>query len=328
MSDDPPAFGRVVAALPTPFDERGRLDRSALGHLVAYFAERELSGVALLTEAGEGAFLLPDERRAVIEHVAEKASGQIPFWVQVSDPWTRSAVEAAQHAEKSGAAGLLLSLPQLPAVGYAELYRHVDRIAKSTEGPLLLVAGPGELVSGLAPEEQATLAKHPRLGGVFVAEGGPSVLRAWGRRFEGRGEVLGASSFELLETSKAGATGVICALAVLAPDPARAMIDGLRQGDVKTLEQLAKRMRPAVKRLGPPRPPEDRGGMERWAERIARRPLDGGRVRPLAPPSLLKEGLRLQGHRLKAFVRPPQSQVSDEERERLKVLLRDCGLLG
>jgi 4-hydroxy-tetrahydrodipicolinate synthase len=290
--------------------------------------ERALSGLALLTEVGEAAFLEGTERRTLVERVAKRAEGKLPFWVQIGEAWTRSAVEAAQHAEQTGAAGLLLALPRLPGIGYAELYRHVDRVARATSAPLVLVARPADIVTSLAPEEQGTLAKHLRLAGVFVAEGGAGSVRSWARRFEGRGEIWTPSSFELTETAKAGATGVLCTLATLAPDPAKAMIDGMKSGDMSLLRQLEKRMRPVLRRMGPPRPPEAAGGVERLAERIAGRPLDGGRLRPLTPPALLKEGLRLQGHRLKAFVRPPQPQISDEEREKLKSLLRASGLLA
>lgn len=322
-------FGRILAALPTPFDERGKFDAKAMDLLVAYFADRRMSGFAVLTEAGEGAFLESSERRAVVERVARRAEGKRPFWVQISEPWTRGAVEAAQHAEGLGAEGLLIGLERLPGVGYPEMYRHLDRLGQAVTTRLVLVVRPGDLVSGLAPEEQATLGQHPRLSGVFLAEGyAPTASRAWTKRLEGRGEVLGACSFEIVDSAKSGVSGVVCALALLAPEPARAMMDGFSRGELDGLAKLRRRMAPAVDQLGPPRPDESRGGVERLAERIARRSLDGGRLRPWAPPGLLKEGLRLQGHRLNTFVRPPQPQVTSKERERLKSLMKACGMLG
>lgn len=328
MSAASPSFGRVLGALPTPFDERGRIDGAAVDHLVGYLGDRGLGGLALMTEVGEAAFLEPMERRQVVDRVAARASGRIPFWVQVNEIWTRAAVDAARHAEEAGAAGLLLGLPRLPDVGYPELYRHLDRLGRAVSAPILLMARPGDLISALAPEEQATLAQHPRLAGIVLAERAPPHGRAWTRRFEGRGEVLVASTFELFEAARFGAVGAVCALSILAPEPARAMVEATRSGDLEAVRKLERRLRPALDRLGPPRSQEAQGSVERLAERIARRSLDGARLRPLAPPALLKEGLRLQGHRLKTFVRPPQPQLTDGERERLKGLLKGCGLLA
>lgn len=329
MSEGSTAFGRLLAALPTPFDERGRTDEPALDHLVGYFSERDVSGLAILTEVGEAAFLETSEQRAIVERVARKAGQKKPFWVELGQAATRAAVEAARHAEDNGAEGLLLALPSLPDVGYSEAWRHVDRVGRASGLPIRLVVRPGDLPSQLAPEEQSTLVKHPRLGGVFVGEGGASPARAWARRVEDtKGEVLGACSFEVLETGKSGVTGVVCALSVLAPEPARTMLDAVQRGEADAPRRIHKRMKPAIDRLGPPRPADAQTGVERFAERIARRPLNGGRRRPLAPPGLVKEGLRLQGHRIKAFVRPPQPQVTEEDRERLRALMKACGMLG
>ena len=327
-TSNPSAPEAPIAALPTPLDERAAVDVSALDHLVSYFAERALGGLAVLTEAGEGGFLEPAEQRLILERVLKRLPSGFPVWAQINALWTRAAADAARHAQDAGVKALLLSLPRLPEVGYPELYRYVDRIAKATELPMRLVVRPGDLVSSLAPEEQATLATHPRLGGVFVGEAGPAPLKPWLKHFEGRGDVYSACSFEFLEAAQAGAQGVVCGLAVLAPEPAKATLASVRRGDVSTARRIEKKMRAAVERLGPPRTGETQGGMERWAERIARRPLDGGRLRGLAPAGLIKEALRLQGHRIKPFVRPPQPQVTEDQRERLKVLLRACGMIG
>ena len=323
MSDETSAL--LLTALPTPFDERGRIDDPAMARLVEYFADRSGGGLAVLTEAGEGLFLDATERRAIVERTAEGARDKVPFWVEISDFWTRSAIDAARHAEEAGAEGLLLSMQRLPGVGYPEVYRHVDRVVKATSCRIVLVVRPGDIVWALAAEEQATLAEHPRLSGVFLAERGGASHRAWSKRFEGRGEVLGACSFETTDETGGGA---LCALSVLAPEPARVMMEARAGGDAEAIRRIYRRMKPLLERLGPPKSTESQGRIERLAERIARRPLDGGRLPPWAPVALIKEGLRLQGHRLKGFVRPPQPQVTREERDKLKVLLKTCGMLG
>ncbi len=321
-------FGDVLAALPTPFDERGELDLDGLDHLLGYLVGRGLGGFVLLSEVAEAALLDGAEQSRLVERVAAKLDKAAPFWVEARGPSTRAAIETTTHAEAQGAKGVLVSLPRLPGVGYADVYRHVDRVGRAASLPLLLSVRPGDMVSALTPEERATLSQHPRLAGVFVAESAGPSARSWARWFEGRGGIYGACSFELLEAARHGVNAAICGLAALAPDLSVAMAEGVRTGDLERVRRLQRRLRPLLGELGPPRPAETQGGVERLAERIARRPLDGARLRPMAPPGLVKEGLRLQGHRIRSFVRPPQPQVTEEDRNRLRTLMRTCELLA
>lgn len=326
MGDAAP-YGEIYAALPTPFDDRGAVDRAALDQLLVYFADHALSGLALLTEAGEADFLTDSERRLIVERAEKRLEGRQPYWVSVRDASTRAAAEAARHAQDHGATGVLLSLARLPGVGYADLYRHIDRVARGLELPIVLAVRPGDLAWCLAPEEQAALAKHGKLKGVWLAEAGTQGLAVWAKRFGSEGIVWAGHAFDAVDAAAVGARGAICALSVLAPEPAQAMVQALGRGDLQAIRRIQKRMAPAVERLGPP--PATRGGqLERLAERLAKRPIDGARLRAGAPAGLLKAGLALQGHRLQAFVRPPQPQVSDDDRARLRQLMRACGMLG
>src|SRR5688500_27624 len=88
----------VYAALPTPFDEGGRIDTKALDHLVDYLASRELAGFALCTEAAEDPLLSMEERRALIIQIGGRLKGKKPLIVNISTPATRDAVELAKLA--------------------------------------------------------------------------------------------------------------------------------------------------------------------------------------------------------------------------------------
>ena len=63
------------SALPTPFDEGGRIDEPALEHIARISPMNARS--ALLTEAGEDALLSPDERRRIVVAVSRRARGRV-----------------------------------------------------------------------------------------------------------------------------------------------------------------------------------------------------------------------------------------------------------
>jgi 4-hydroxy-tetrahydrodipicolinate synthase len=312
----------IHAALVTPFDDSGRVDHKALDHLVDYLCSREIKGIAILTEAAEDPVLLPDERRALISSIASRVNGRKQVTVSISAAATKEAVELVKLAQSKGATAILLAPYLLPGVGYRELYRHLDRLAKSTQLPILLGVRPENAFDALAPEELSTLTRHPALKGAFVPEA-RSVVEAWAKRFKSRdASVLSGSSLSFSAAHKAGAAGTVCGLAVIASAQAAKLFDAIQRKDDLVVTKLEKMFAPAVELLGPPRMPEELEGVHRLAAKLAKRPLEGFQMAPIVPFALIKEALRLQGHPVKNRVRPPYEQVGADASERLKTTLK------
>lgn len=319
----------VFAALPTPFDDGGRIDQKALDHLVDYLASRELAGVALLTEAAEDPLLGPDERRVLISSILGRLKGKKPALVGISAPATREAVELAKHAHAKGATGILIAPYRLPAYGYRELYRHLERLSKSVDLPILLSVRPENAIDALSPEEVATLARHSGLAGVFCGDPSAASIEAWARRIKKREDaaVLSSSSLAFSAAAKAGASGSICGIAVIAAEQSVRLFAAISRGEHEAAGVMEKRLAPAAELLGPQRGPDDLDGVGRLAAKLARRSLDGTNLAPTVPFALIKEALRLQGHPIKNRVRPPCEPVSADASERLKAALRVSGLM-
>jgi 4-hydroxy-tetrahydrodipicolinate synthase len=318
-----PILEGIWAALPTPFDDGGRIDQKAVDHLVDYLAAREIAGLALLTEAAEDPLLLPEERRALISQIGARAKGKKPFLVAISAPATREAVELAKLAHAKGASGLLLSTYRLPGLGYRELYRHLEKVSKATELPVFLVIRQDNAFDMLAPEELGTLAKHPSLRGVFAPSAPPSAIETWVRRFKGRPSAIFAGcSLAHSASAVAGASGVICGVAVVAPAHATKLYDAIKRLHADVVVRLEKLFSPSVEMLGPPKSFETMDSVQRLAARLAKRPLEGYQLQSTVPFALIKETLRLQGHPVRNRVRPPYEQVSADVSERLKTALK------
>ncbi|MCK6552830.1 dihydrodipicolinate synthase family protein [Myxococcota bacterium] len=320
----------VYAALPTPFDDGGRIEQKALDHLVDYLLSQRLQGIALCTEAGEDPLLDPEERRHLITSVTARVKSKKGVLLSISAPSTREAVELAKLAQQKGVTGVILAPHRLPGIGYRELYRHVDRVAKAVEIPVLLASRPEGAVDMLAPEELATLAKHPTLKGAFVAEPRAASIEPWVKRYRKRdgAAVLSSCALSFSAPAKVGATGSVCGLAILASDHASKLWDAVQKKEQDFVDKLEKKLAPAVDLLGPPKGGDELDGVHRLAARIAQRSLDGSQMAPVVPFALVKEALRLQGHPIKSRVRTPYEPVSGEASERLKGVLRVSGLLS
>ena len=329
MSASTPPFAAVYVAVPTFFKEDGQLDLAAVKHIVDYVLSRDAHGIAVLFEAGEDPLLSDDERRILIDTVAEVSQGRAPFIVNVSVAATRPAIDLVRHAETKGAAGAVVSPYRLPALGYRALYRHFDRVANATSMATYLGLRPEGAADMLAPEELATLTEHDQLGGVYIPSGSGPVIKHWAKRMKPReGAVFTACSFDFSERAKAGATGSVCGLAVLGIEKAMALSAAFAHGEVQVIKRLERRVAPAVAAMGPPKTPDELSGVKRFAARIAQRPLEGAVLAPTAPFAMIKEGLRLQGHPVRSLVRPPYERIAAAQSERLRAVMKSAGLLS
>nr|MBO2498865.1 4-hydroxy-tetrahydrodipicolinate synthase [Acidimicrobiia bacterium] len=64
---------RVMPAILTPFDERGELDLDAHGQNVRFLASEGIEGFVVAGSNGEGPYLEPGERAALIEATRDNA---------------------------------------------------------------------------------------------------------------------------------------------------------------------------------------------------------------------------------------------------------------
>lgn len=329
MSEPALPFASLFVALVTPFDEEGKVELPVLDLIVDYLLQQRVEGLALLTEAAEDAYLLPDERRTLLERVGAKAQGKVSQLVSLSAPSTREAVDLARFAESKGATGILVSPLAVPGLGYRALYRHVDRVGRATSLPVFLTVRPNNAAAHLTEEEQATLAQHPALAGVFLSQPSQAEVKTWARRFKKRsGVVLNGCALSFRSAAQAGATGSVCALSMLALDPSRKLMDAVRRGDVDVVRKIERRVAPAIDFLGPPRAPGEEQGVKKLANKLAQRPLDASSNAAWVSSGLIKAGLEQQGHkRVSPRVRPPGEQPSGERIARLEQVLKSAELL-
>lgn len=327
MSESP--IQGVFAALVTPFDESRAIDAKALDHLIDYLAGREIHGFALLTEAAEDVMLSADERRTLLKNISARLKGRKKILVMVSSPATNEATDLVRFAEGKGASGILLAPTRVPGIGYRELYRYLDRIVRATALPVLLVARPGNALKSLLPEEVTTLISHAGLKGIVAPQAAPSAIEGWAKRFKGReASILGGCSLALSRAMKAGANGVVCALATVASEQAATAWKSFAAEDHARVAQIEALTAPVVEMMGPPIVTEAKDGVQKLATKIAKRSLEGPVIAPSYPFALIKETLRLQGHPIRADVRPPYEPVRPDFTERLKATLQEGGLLA
>lgn len=319
----------VFAALVTTFDERRELDLAAMRGLIDYVLEQRTAGVALFTEASEDALLTAEERRRLLEAVAGAVSGKKQLVVCLSAASTLEAVELGKLAEGAGAAALVIAPPRLPGVGYRELYRHVDRIVRAASVPVLLADRPGNALASLEEEELAALVRHVELAGIFAPHAGPSELDRWRRYLGDEDKLLVAGTSLALQPLRShGVEAAICALSLLVPSQAERAWSAHQNDSSAAAAEVIKQTKPLVQHLGPPSGEVPDDALKKLAKKIAKRSLERPDLPSTYPAPTLKEALVLQGHTLKAEVRPPYERLKPEQKERLRAILKAGGALS
>ncbi|MEU9748113.1 dihydrodipicolinate synthase family protein [Streptomyces niveus] len=237
------ALADVVAIPVTPFAADGTIDTKAHRALLRRLVD---GGVRTLTpngNTGEYYALSPDERRTVTELTIEETAGQAVVLVGIGLE-VPTAVAAAEHARRTGAAMVMVHQPVHPYVSEAGWVDYHRAIAEAVP----------EL--GVVP-----YIRDPRLSGESLAELGrlcPNVIGAKyavpdAAHFAAFARDAGLERFvwvaglaELYAPSyfAGGATGFTSGLVNVAPAVSLGMLEALRAGDYDTAMKVFERIRP------------------------------------------------------------------------------------
>ena len=161
----------VVPPLISPLDGAGAPDADAMAALVEHVLGAGCTGLFVLGGCGEGAWLTPSQRGAVVKGVARAAAGRAPVLAGVMLPATGPAVEAARQAADLGADAVVVGSPYYFSVDGAAQQRHIEAVLKAVALPALLYNIPQCTHNVLAPDVVETLSADPRVLGIKDSAG-------------------------------------------------------------------------------------------------------------------------------------------------------------
>ncbi len=165
-----PPFIGVGTALATPFAD-GAVDFPALGGMIDYQISENIDALILCGTTAETPTLTKEEYEAVVAFGAERIGGRVPCIVGCGSSDTKSTVERAKFARKSGADALLVVTPYYNRGTRAGRVRHYAAIADETGLPIILYHVPGRTGVRLTAEDMAEIAEHPLICGIKEASG-------------------------------------------------------------------------------------------------------------------------------------------------------------
>lgn len=143
----------IFPVLPTPFQESGAVDESALTRLVEFAANAGVAGVVFPGFASEVETLEPAERAASLRVIAQAAPGALKI---VAGASAQSAEEAIEHGRSAAALGihhLMIQPPKSLGATAAPVIEFLAKVASSLpHATIILQNAPTPRGSDLSPE--------------------------------------------------------------------------------------------------------------------------------------------------------------------------------
>lgn len=231
-------FRGVFTALVTPMDEAGQVDWQTLGSLVESQVASGIDGLVPVGTTGESPTLATDEHIAVIKAVVEAAAGRVPVIAGTGANSTEEALELTRAADMAGADAFLQVAPYYNKPSQEGVFRHFEKIANSTNKPIVLYSIPGRCGIEIAVETVARLAEAcPNVK--TIKEAGGEVSRVVELR-QSCPEVTVLSGDDGLVPAfvAAGAEGVISVASNLAPEVVKDLTTACLNGDQASADSL------------------------------------------------------------------------------------------
>src|SRR5215217_1930801 len=134
----PEPFHGVLPALITPFTEDGSaVDAEALAAIVDRLVGAGVAGLVPGGSTGEFTTLSHGERRELVEATVEAAAGRVPVIAGSGALSTRETVQLSVHAERAGAAAVMIVPPFYDALAWRELLAHYTAVADAIDIPIM-----------------------------------------------------------------------------------------------------------------------------------------------------------------------------------------------
>lgn len=289
-------FSGAMVAIVTPF-KNGEIDEKCLEDLIEFQINNGTKGIVPCGTTGESATLTHDEHKLVVELTVKKVDKRVPVIAGTGSNSTKEAIEFTQHASKAGADGALLITPYYNKPTQEGLYQHFKNISQNVDIPILLYNVPSRTGVNMLPETVARLSGFDNITAIKEASGSmqqvTDIIRFCGDSIT----LLSGEDYLTYPILAVGGKGVISVVSNIAPGEMSRMCDAFFEGEIKEACNLYYKLIPLCHAM--------------FYE---------------TNPAPVKTALGLMG-KISDELRLPLCPMSVENIERLRVVLKDFGLI-
>jgi 4-hydroxy-2-oxoglutarate aldolase len=243
----------VFIPVPTPFDDRDRVDTGRLRRALEKWSARPLAGIVVLGSNGEAVMLDDFESDQVIVAAREAVPRDRRFIVGAGRESTQAAIKASKRAAEHGADAVLVRTPGFFKTQMTNdaFVRHYTAVADASPVPVLLYNFTALTGVNLLPAAVARLATHPNIIGMKESGGDIAQIADLVSGTPAGFNVLAGSASTFYPALCVGAVGGILALGCAAPDACVRLFELARAGRHDEAVALQRELVPLARLLGP-----------------------------------------------------------------------------
>ena len=243
----------VLIPVPTPFDDRDRVDTGRLRRALEKWNTRPLAGIVVLGSNGEAVMLDDFESDQVIVAAREAVPRDRTFIVGTGRESTQAAIKASRRAAEHGADAVLVRTPGFFKTQMTNdaFVRHYTAVADASPVPVLLYNFTALTGVNLLPAAVARLATHPNITGMKESGGDIAQIADLVSGTPAGFKVLAGSASTFYPALCVGAVGGILALGCAAPDACVRLFELARAGRHDDAVALQRELVPLARLLGP-----------------------------------------------------------------------------
>jgi 4-hydroxy-tetrahydrodipicolinate synthase len=238
-----PVFGRVLTAMVTPFAKDGSLDLDGAQQLASHLVEQGCDGLVVNGTTGESATTSDVEKTDLVRAVVAAVGARCAVVAGVGTNDTAHSVHLAQAAAGAGATGLLVVTPYYNKPPQAGVVAHCERVASTTDLPVMLYDIPGRSAIAMETATLVQLAAHPNVVALKDAK----------LDLEATSQVVSATDLAVysgqdswtLPLLAVGAVGVVGTSTHLTAAATRDMVEAFLAGDVQRAREVHQLLMPA-----------------------------------------------------------------------------------
>ena len=243
-------FGRVIAAMVTPFAQDGSVNYQVAEKLAAHLIDNGNDGLVICGTTGESPTLSWQEEYELFQVVQKAVGSRAKVIAGTGSNSTSEAIAATQKAAKLGLDGSLQVVPYYNKPPQEGLYKHFSAIALACPDiPIMLYNVPSRTSRNLEAETVAKLAEIDNIIAIKEASGDLEQACQIRRLTPSSFAIYSGEDVLTLPLLTVGGVGVVSVASHLVGNKMQEMITAYHQGNNQVAQAIQIKLLPLFKAL-------------------------------------------------------------------------------
>ncbi len=244
------AFGPIITAMITPFNDRAALDVAEAARIACWLADRNHDAVVVAGSTGEGQTLTSAECAALVSGIKSAVGARMRIIANAGTNDTRESVAAVKQAQEAGADAILAVVPYYNKPTQSGMAAHFGALAQATALPIVIYNIPSRTGANLLPETLLELARrHSNIVGVKESSGDLMQIGTILSQREVNFAVFSGDDHLFLPCLAMGADGVVGVASHLCSPQYAQMVRAFNAGDVAEAARIHRSLLPLIAAL-------------------------------------------------------------------------------